>query len=78
MTINWEPSEYDKTFVVSGSLSVTTVSGDRVLGYPKSVSVSASDQRSAKAKVRAMLLAREGLAETDVSRDHLMVSTQSD
>ena len=78
MAINWEPSEFDKTFVVSGTLSVATASGERVLGYPQSVSVSASDPQSAKAKVRAMLLSREGLAEADISRDRLMVSTQSD
>lgn len=78
MAINWEPSEFDKTFVVSGTLSVATASGERVLGYPQSVSVSASDPQSAKAKVRAMLLSREGLAEADISQDRLMVSTQSD
>ena len=78
MAINWEPSEFDKTFVVSGTLSVATASGERVLGYPKSVSVSASDPQSAKAKVRAMLLSREGVAEADISQDRLMVSTQSD
>ena len=75
MAINWEPSEFDKTFVVSGTLSVATASGERVLGYPQSVSVSASDSQSAKAKVRAMLLSREGLAEADISQDRLMVST---
>ena len=78
MAINWEPSEFDKTFVVSGTLSVATASGERVLGYPQAVSVSASDPQSAKAKVRAMLLSREGLAEADISQDRLMVSTQSD
>ena len=78
MAINWEPSEFDKTFVVSGTLSVATASGERVLGYPQSVSVSASDPQSAKAKVRAMLLSREGLAAADISQDRLMVSTQSD
>ena len=78
MAINWEPSEFDKTFVVSGTLSVATASGERVLGYPQSVSVSASDPQSAKAKVRAMLLSREGVAEADISQDRLMVSTQSD
>ena len=75
MAINWEPSEFDKTFVVSGSLSVATASGERVLGYPQSVSVSASDPQSAKAKVRAMLLSKEGLAEADISQDRLTVST---
>ena len=78
MAINWEPSEFDKTFVVSGTLSVATALGARVLGYPQSVSVSASDPQSAKAKVRAMLLSREGVAEADISQDRLMVSTQSD
>ena len=78
MVINWEPSEFDKSFVVSGTLSVATASGERVLGYPQSVSVSASDPQSAKAKVRAMLLSREGLAAADISQDRLMVSTQSD
>ena len=78
MAINWEPSEFDKTFLVSGTLSVATASGERVLGYPQSVSVSASDPQSAKAKVRAMLLSREGVAEADISQDRLMVSTQTD
>ena len=78
MAINWEPSEFDKTFVVSGTLSVVTASRERVLGYPQAVSVSASDPQSAKAKVRAMLLSREGVAEADISQDRLMVSTQSD
>ena len=78
MAINWEPSEFDKTFLVSGTLSVATASGERVLGYPQSVSVSASDPQSAKAKVRAMLLSREGLAAADISQDRLMVSRQSD
>ena len=78
MAINWEPSEFDRPFVVSGTLSVATASGERVLGYPQAVSVSASDPQSAKAKVRAMLLSREGLAEADISQDRLMVSTQSD
>jgi hypothetical protein len=77
MAINWEPSEFDKTFLVSGTLSVATASGERILGYPQSVSVSASDPQSAKAKVRAMLLSREGVAEADVSQDQLMVSIQS-
>lgn len=78
MAINWEPSEFDKTFVVSGTLSVATTSGERVLGYPKIVSVSASDSQSAKAKVRAMLLSREGVTEAEIKEDQLMVSTQSD
>jgi len=78
MAINWEPSEFDKTFVVSGTLSVATASGERVLGYPQAVSVSASDPRSAKAKVRAMLLSREGASETEIKQDQLIVMTQSD
>ena len=78
MAINWEPSEFDKTFRVSGTLLIGTASGERVLGYPQAVSVSASDPQSAKAKVRAMLLSREGLAKADISQDQLMVSTQSD
>ena len=78
MAINWEPSEFDKTFRVSGTLLIGTASGERVLGYPQAVSVSASDPQSAKAKVRAMLLSREGLAKADISQDRLMVSTQSD
>ena len=57
MTINWEPSEFDRAFVVSGTLSVTKSSGHRTLGYPKPVSVSADNRRDAKAKVRAMLVA---------------------
>ena len=78
MAINWEPSEFDKTFVVSGTLSVATASGERVLGYPQAVSVSASDLQSAKAKVRAMLLSREGVTEAEIKQDQLRVSTQSD
>ena len=78
MAINWEPSEFDKTFVVSGTLSVATASGERVLGYPQAVAVSASDPQSAKAKVRAMLLSREGASETEIKQDQLIVLTQSD
>lgn len=74
MAINWEPSELDSTFLVSGSLSVTTSSGCRTLGYPKPVSVSADSQLDAKAKVRAMLLAREGLSEANILEDKLKVS----
>ena len=74
MAINWEPSEFDRAFLVSGSLSVTTSSGRRKLGYPKPVSVSADNQRDAKAKVRAMLLARDGLSEASVVEDKLEVS----
>ena len=74
MAISWEPSEFDRAFLVSGSLSVTTSSGRRTLGYPKPVSVSADNQRDAKAKVRAMLLARDGLSEASVVEDKLEVS----
>ena len=74
MAINWEPSEFDRAFLVSGSLSVTTSLGRRTLGYPKPVSVSADNQRDAKAKVRAMLLARDGLSEASVVEDKLEVS----
>ena len=74
MAINWEPSEFDKAFLVSGTLLAASVSGHRTLGYPKPVSVSADNQRDAKAKVRAMLLARDGLSEEDVIEDKLEVS----
>ena len=74
MAINWEPSEFDRAFMVSGTLSVTTSSGHRMLGYPKPVSVSADNRRDAKAKVRAMLLARDGLSEENVIEDKLEVS----
>ena len=74
MAINWEPSEFDRAFLVSGTLLVTTSSGHRRLGYPKPVSVSADSQRDAKAKVRAMLLARDGLSEASVLEDILEVS----
>ena len=60
--------------MVSGALLVATPSGHRTLGYPKPVSVSADNQRDAKAKVRAMLLAREGLSEASVLEDKLEVS----
>ena len=52
MAFSWEPSEFDKTFVVTGALKVITNNGERVLGYPKPVSVSAENQRDAKAKVK--------------------------
>ena len=78
MAINWEPSEFDKTFLVSGTLSVATTLVERVLGYPKSVSVSASDPQSAKAKVRAMLLSREGANEAEIKQDQLIALAQSD
>ena len=74
MAINWEPSEFDRAFMVSGTLLVTTSSGHRTLGYPKPVSVSADNQRDAKAKVRAILLARDGLSEASVLEDKLEVS----
>ena len=73
MVISWEPSEFDRTFMVSGTLSVTTKSGERVLGYPKPVSVSAENLREAKTKVKMMLLSREGLADTSVISDALEV-----
>ena len=60
--------------MVSGTLSVTTSSGHRTLGYPRPVSVSADNRRDAKAKVRAMLLARDGLSEANVVEDMLAVS----
>jgi hypothetical protein len=74
MAINWEPSEFDKAFLVSGTLLVASASGHSTLGYPKLVSVSADNQRDAKAKVRAMLLARDGLSEENVIEDKLEVS----
>ena len=74
MAINWEPSEFDKTFVVSGTLLVTSSSGHRTLGYPQPVSVSADNQRDAAAKVRAMLLVKEGLTASDIIEDKLEVS----
>ena len=73
MVISWEPSEFDKTFVVSGTLFVTTKSGEQVLGYPKPVSVSVENQREAKTKVKMMLLSREGLADTNIISDALEV-----
>ena len=74
MAINWEPSEFDKAFLVSGTLLVASASGHITLGYPKPVSVSADNQRDARAKVRTMLLAREGLSEENVIEDKLEVS----
>ena len=74
MAINWEPNEFDRVFDVSGTLLVTAASGRRTLGYPKSVSVSADNPRDAKAKVRAMLLARDGLSESNILEDKLEVS----
>tara|TARA_B100000900_G_C20586746_1_gene719919 strand:+ start:1287 stop:1517 length:231 start_codon:yes stop_codon:yes gene_type:complete len=74
MAINWEPNEFDRAFVVAGTLSVDTSSGRRTLGYKRPVSVSADNQRDAKAKVRAMLLTRDGLSEENVVEDKLEVS----
>lgn len=74
MAINWEPSEFDKTFEVSGMLLVTSVSGPRTLRYPQPVSVSANNQRDAVAKVRAMLLAKEGLTASDIIEDMFEIS----
>ena len=74
MAINWEPSDFDISFMVSGTLSVNTSSGHRTLGYPQPVSVMADNPRDAKAKVRAMLLVRRGLSEADVIEDKLVVS----
>ena len=78
MPISWEPGEFDSTFIVSGSLLVTTAAGEKVLGYPKPVSVSAANLRDAKTKVRMMLLSRDGLTETNVRRDSLEVTLKSD
>ena len=77
MAFSWEPSEFDKTFVVTGALKVITSNGERVLGYPKPVSVSAENQRDAKAKVKMMLLSRSGLNETHVAEDFLEVTAKS-
>ena len=74
MAINWEPSEFDRVFLVSGTLLVASASGHSTLAYPKPVSVSADNQRDAKTKVRAMLLARDGLSEASVVEDKLKVS----
>ena len=77
MAFSWEPSEFDRTFVVTGTLTVITHNGERVLGYPKPVSVSAENQRDAKAKVKMMLLSRSGLNETHVAGDFLKVTSKS-
>ena len=77
MAFSWEPSEFDRTFVVTGTLTVITIYGERVLGYPKPVSVSAENQRDAKAKVKMMLLSRSGLKETHVAGDFLEVTVKS-
>ena len=77
MAFSWEPSEFDRTFVVTGTLTVITNYGERVLRYPKPVSVSAENQRDAKAKVKMMLLSRSGLKETNVAGDFLEVTAKS-
>ena len=77
MVFSWEPSEFDRTFVVTGTLTVITHNGERVLGYLKPVSVSAENQRDAKAKVKMMLLSRSGLNETHVAGDFLEVTAKS-
>ena len=78
VAISWEPSELDSIYVVSGSLSVVTETGDKVLGYPKHVSVSAGNQREAKTKVRMMLLSRRGLKDTQVKEDALSAVLRED
>ena len=77
MAFSWEPSEFDRTFVVTGTLTVITNNGEKVLGYPKPVSVSAENQRDAKIKVKMMLLSRDGLSETYVTGDFLEVTAKS-
>ena len=77
MVFSWEPSEFDRTFVVTGTLTVITNNGERVLVYPKPVSVSAEKQRDAKAKVKMMLLSRSGLKETHIAEDFLEVTAKS-
>ena len=75
MAIDWEPNELDRAFMVSGTLSVNTSSGHRTLGYLQPVSVMADNPRDAKAKVRAMLLAKRGLSEAHVIEDKLEVAS---
>ena len=75
MAIDWELSDFDIAFTVSGTLSVNTSSGHRTLGYPQPVSVMADNPRDAKAKVRAMLLAKRGLSEAHVIEDKLEVAS---
>ena len=70
---SWEPSESDRTFVVSGSLSVAKRSGNSELSYSQPVSVAAASPRAASKKVRAMLLLRAGLTDADVLEDGLEV-----
>ena len=78
MAISWEPGEFDSVYMVSGSLLVTTASGDRVIGYPKPVSVSASNQSDAKTKVKMMLLSRHGLKDVSVTQDPLRATLKQD
>ena len=78
MPISWEPSEFDSVYTVSGSLLVNTASGDRVIGYPKPVSVSASNQIEAKTKVKMMLLSRHGLKDVSVTKDSLRATLKQD
>ena len=78
MAISWEPGEFDSVYMVSGSLLVTTASGDRVIGYPKPVSVSASNQSDAKNKVKMMLLLRHGLKDVSVTQDSLRATLKQD
>ena len=70
---NWEPSESDRTFLVSGSLSVAKPSGHSELSYSQPVSVAATNPKAASKKVRAMLLLRAGLTDADVLEDALEV-----
>ena len=78
MAISWEPGEFDSVYMVSGSLSVTTASGNRVIGYPKPVSVSANNQSDAKTKVKMMLLSRHGLKDVSVTQDSLRATLKQD
>ena len=78
MAISWEPGEFDSVYMVSGSLLVTTASGNRVIGYPKPVSVSASNQSDAKTKVKMMLLSRNGLKDVSVTQDSLRAILKQD
>ena len=79
MAINWEPSEFDKTFLVSGTLSDSDGIGRAGTGVsPVCIGLG---ERSTKRKSESTSNAsvqREGLAEADISQDRLMVSTQSD
>lgn len=77
MAFSWEPGEFDKTFIVSGTLQVVTSAGEKILGYRRPVSVSAENQRDAKAKVTMMLLSRDGLTDTNVIGDSLEATAKS-